>query len=473
MAEGARGAQLKERKKVVEKEQEVPVVLVEREKEGPVDTEPESSKNQGARGAQLMERKKKDTDPLEERQRKQREQAEQDRQQKEKEKEEAERVRLEDERKQKEEKARQEQTRKQQEEDERKKKQLRKEKAERKKQEEQAKLVPVKKENDDLPRQPDFIVIADDEEERDKQIEAAAGELPLVAVSLSKRITELLNELAIKSDLVKQWQEKAKSFENVANNLDLVVADKEGLISGLEERVANATGINTALREKLAQQKTEIEKNTKAIEVKESSRRDLETRLEKAESDAKRETGANALLREQNEKLQNDNKSLRVTLRSIQSGGEAKQGFYQSEPLSLDSNVMHQQLGAALNKMSFKGRHNMEIRANDSVITIPHVHMTSNPLTREQCYAVRFDKNTQRRYEGSSLRKDTLYSYGHMQVLLRDNQGVVVEDAHFDYSVNIQEGQRTYLINAGRVNVYMNDIGEGTFRLKTIVINAM
>lgn len=359
-------------------------------------------------------------------------------------------------------------------------------------------IVPVKPEPEPEPAQPrndnnDLILpdkgleitedsVAGQHWQRQEQIDKltqVSGSLAIYANILSAKVETLQNELAKQMSQTVAWSEKYKESNRLLNESGLKLADKEDEILGVQQELANARDINRQLREDikkhdanvglLAEEKNAESERSSALRVEMS---ELRLKLDKAEKEAKKEKGVSEQLRKENDTQEATIARLRTRL-ATRNPGKGNQGFYESEPLSLDSTVMHQQMGAVLNKLSFKGRHNMEIRMNDSVITIPHIHMTSNPLTREPCYAVRFDKNTKRRYEGASLRKDTLDSYGHMQVLLRDDQGVVVEDAHFDYSVNAQEGQRTYLINAGRVNVYMNDIGEGTFRLKTIVVNTL
>lgn len=156
------------------------------------------------------------------------------------------------------------------------------------------------------------------------------------------------------------------------------------------------------------------------------------------------------------------------------------QSFFSSEPLTIDAIVTHQQLSSALRHLGFKGKHQMELHTGNDVIRVPHVHMTTNPVTQEACYATLFDKNTIRHYGASEatadsvpLRRETVTNRGQMQVIVRDEMGTPVFDRGFDYEVNVVENQKGYRINAGPVSVYMNDLGAGTLKLKMICVDAM
>lgn len=156
------------------------------------------------------------------------------------------------------------------------------------------------------------------------------------------------------------------------------------------------------------------------------------------------------------------------------------QSFFSSEPLTIDAIATHQQLSSALRHLGFKGKHQMELHTGNDVIRVPHVHMTTNPVTQGACYATLFDKNTIRHYGASDatadsvpLRRETVMNRGQMQVIVRDEMGTPVFDRGFDYEVNVVENQKGYRINAGPVSVYMNDLGAGTLKLKMICVDAM
>ena len=453
-------------------------------------TTPSGSTTTPSTEQQQEERDRQQQRDQEERERKQREQQQQREKQQREQQQREEREQEERERQQRDQEAlekEREQKRQQQREREQ------QEERDREEREQQREPVRVKREpvnSDDV-----TLTVQDTHEARLTQIEdifTRSNNIRLYAERLSEFLGTLEEEL-------KKNKASAEQSRETASRLRDELEETNGLLTEQELRARKA---NTDLKKtQLEMQemgntyKTQISSAKDRIKLLETQLREAETvrndnemliesmqtdiaNLRKASNECGAEKTANEQLRTTNKRLNDENKRLLQRIKAISPDRMEMDGFYFSEPLTLDSMATHQQLTAALRKKSSKGRHEMEVQMNGTMVRIPRVGATRNQDM--MTYAVRFDKNTPRHYGDESertaidvpaLRRDTLDTQGSMRVLLRDQMGEIVEDATFDYKVRTEDGQLGHYIKAKNVRVYFNDAGEGTLRLKTIAVD--
>lgn len=295
-------------------------------------------------------------------------------------------------------------------------------------------------------------------------------------------------------DVGKDHPERLQRIQNISTDNKALVTYSTNLSRWSESLEQRIESLKERLEEQEATAVKEISRLENDLEASEKDRRLIDSKLsaeidrlkeENEKQEKSIETKVNEIF-----KLNDDMRKLNSRIRELENEltdkgiaipvTKIKSSFFLSEPLNIDSVLVHQQLSSAIRSLGYKGSHEMELHTGNSVIHIPHVNTTKNPVTQEPCFATLFDKKTKRHYGANEtladdvpLRRETVYNSGQMKVILRDEKGDTVLDQAFEYAVNTVENQRGYRISAGPINVYVNDLGAGTLKLKMISIDAM
>lgn len=258
-------------------------------------------------------------------------------------------------------------------------------------------------------------------------------------------------------------------------------AELERLRRQVKEKDAELLRANVTLGETIAQQ--------------EESTREMRAEYE-ASARATQQRNTQALQRKTQriQKLLIDIDTLKIELRSDWSqtkldltafGREAEKAF--SEDALVQSGdmgtlVTQRAIESSLQSSATRGSHSMTIRIDENEgvassaqeITVPHVKMAKDKQSQMRVYAVNFDEKTQRRtINTSSLRNETIYASGRMHVTVNDSANQPVKEASFTYDINAQDAQGNYVLRSSNgLRLYLNNLGQGTFRLKMIALEA-
>jgi hypothetical protein len=175
----------------------------------------------------------------------------------------------------------------------------------------------------------------------------------------------------------------------------------------------------------------------------------------------------------------------RTTLDLTQYGSEAEKTFTEDALVQsgdMGTLVTQRAIESSLQASATRGSHSMTIRIDENEgvasaaqeITVPHVKMAKDRQSQTKVYAVNFDDKTQRSTINTSpLRNETIYASGRMHVTVNDSANQPVKEASFTYDINAQDAQGNYVLrSANGLRLYLNNLGQGTFRLKMIALEA-